>query len=154
MTPNRKYGAIETPIHLLEMATFDCALPELVLTLRMSSPTTQLAFEHLALDVYHLVVALSDYEKTLGGRGLRLVEKAADDTTITLHVVPVLEPEALERLQRLVELLNNATQNGPAQHQTGGSLREALERTASSVRERFRLAVARRDWKIECQIAD
>ena len=107
----------------------------------------------MALDVYHLITALSDYERGLGGQALRLHAKVADQDAVTLTLAPVLVQGAAERLTRVAELVTGRT---PTSRDSGGpptTLLIALERTLSFPAERAAREVARLPWAITARVA-
>ncbi|MBX9583897.1 MAG: hypothetical protein K2X87_26660 [Gemmataceae bacterium] len=147
--PGVTYGRTEAPVRRHEPVDLDFAVPYLVLTLRMPDDAGAVDPDVLGVDIYHLMTALSDYEKTIGGRGLRLHEKAVDGPAVTLTLAPVLVENARERVSRVADLLAEAGRS----RDPSGSLAEALDRAASSPAERFRTEVARRGWRIGVSIA-
>ncbi|MBX9623911.1 MAG: hypothetical protein K2X82_08850 [Gemmataceae bacterium] len=146
-----KYGRTETPINLLEPIEIDFAVPHLVLTLRMPDDAGAVDPDVLGVDVYHLMTALSDYERSLGGRGLRLHHKAADGAAVTLTLAPVLVENARDRVGRVADLLAQAGRRPGGGG--SGSLAEALDRAASSPADRCRVELARRAWRVEVGVA-
>ena len=149
--PGVTYGRTEAPVRRHEPVDLDFAVPYLVLTLRMPDDAGAVEPDVLGVDIYHLMTALSDYEKSIGGRGLRLHDKAADGAAVTLTLAPVLVENARERVDRVAELLAQ-TGRRPAGNESR-SLADALDRAASSPADRCRVELARRGWRVEVGIA-
>jgi hypothetical protein len=183
MIPNRRYGATETaPVHQLEPmvidcgegraidptsygrlettvvqlppATFEFAVPELVVSLRFPAAAGPILDCHLALDIYHLTVALSDFEKTLGGRGLRTIDKDTEVGVITLWLAPVLCSECLERLQRLSAAMVDLCRVQSTPANANGSPADALDQVMTSPYQRLKAVALRRGWAIECRVQE
>jgi hypothetical protein len=145
-----QYGRTETSINLLPAIEIDFAVPHLILTVRLADGPIDAA--EVGLDVYHLIEALSGYEKAIGGRGLYLFSKKVDGRTITLNLRPVGVDKAGERLADIVKVLADA-RAGSSNPGHGPALsEESLDRTLSSPAERLKRTTARRDWQVEGRI--
>ncbi len=147
-----EYGRAEAPINLLEAIEVDFAVPHLVLTLRFLEQVEAVSAEILALDVLNLVRALGEYEKGIGGRGLRLHDKAADAGAITLTLAPVAVDKALDRLNELAGLLDalSARVEKPISETP---VLEAFTKLERSPAEQCRAAFARRPWSAVARVA-
>lgn len=137
----------------LPPADIDCTVPYLVLTLRLPGENGPVGPNLLALDVYHIITALSDFEKTLGGRGLWLLDKAADQNAITLTLAPVFGDGAADRLAKLTGLLNDLAARRPQPENASVPILVALDQAIADPAERARLEILRRPWAIDAQIA-
>jgi hypothetical protein len=148
-----QFGGLESPIIMLAPVTFDLTVPHLVVTLRLLGKDETGSVEVLAHDVLNLVTALSEYEKTIGGRGLRLHHKTADGSAITLALAPILGEKASERLHQVAELLGTFAKMSEEPRNSGTPVLEAISRLEQSPAEQCKAAFVRREWVIEFHIA-
>jgi hypothetical protein len=146
-----KYGRTETPVNMLEPIEIDFAVPHLILTVRLADGPIDA--DEVGLDVYHLIEALSGYEKAIGGHGLYLFSKKVDGRTITLNLRPVGVEKAGERLADIVKVLAESQASSSNPFRTSVLSEESLDRTLSSPVERLKRTTARRDWRIEVTVA-
>jgi hypothetical protein len=144
---------VELSSHTLRPVEFDMAVPHLVLNLKLLEKVDTENTELLALDVLNLMMAVSEYEKTLGGCGLRLQDKAAAGLAITITLAPILVINAAERLNQIAELLSELPATAGKAKNTGKTVLEALSLLDQSAADQCKAASGRRKWAIESRIA-
>jgi hypothetical protein len=137
----------------LQPVELNMAVPHLVLSLRLSEKVDTENTELLALDVLNLLTALSEYEKTLGGCGLRSHDKTADVSAMTINLAPILVINAAERLNQIAELLGKLPATAGKPKNTGKAVLDALAHLEQSAVSQCKAAFSRRKWEIEAKIA-
>lgn len=98
---------------VLPVETIDCRVPRLLLRCRIPPFSLHLAMQQ-ALDLYRLVMALSDYERSLGGLGLRLGKHPSSGSEFNVLLVPIDGRQPLKRLEQVMTLLEEVSRTPSA----------------------------------------
>lgn len=86
----------------------DLSTPNLIVTAHVSRAAGPASPDSAARDILLLASALSDYETSRGGRGLRIADVRASDRTVVLTLSPVAAAGAAERLRDVADVLSKS----------------------------------------------
>src|SRR5579883_28161 len=126
-TPSTARVARRAAEHVRPVVETDTSAPNLVVTVHTSRAAGPASPESAARDILLLASALSDYEASRGGRGLRIADVRADDRTVVLALSPVAAAGAGDRLRDVAAVLRAtvADQFKPPADQLAATLRQA-----------------------------